>query len=284
MGYGMPVRDVAGSLEIRREQILARLERARPKILVLVAPAGFGKSTVARQYLEGLESTGICDCAGARSDIELARRLVAAMSAASPERRERLVACERLLADGSASVADRIRSVVDAWRDPGSETIVFERAEHLRLSPALHALFAQLLASIPSERSVVICTREPLRTHLTRFAAPHEIVALRAADLAFDAEEVREIFSPDSLDTETVEGVLFASRGWPIAVLLLRRFAAEGRFATLLHRLGDAAFEELHDYLIDEVRVGRRTIFRRRFRVRGNFACDGSGRDGGPWK
>ncbi len=47
--------------------------------------------------------------------------------------------------------------------------------------------------------------------------------------------------------------MLFASRGWPIAVLLLRRFAAEGRFATLLHRLGDAAFEELHDYLIDEV-------------------------------
>ena len=106
---------------------------------------------------------------------------------------------------------------------------------------------------MPPERSVVICTREPLRTHLTRFAAPHEIVALRAADLAFDAAEVREIFSPDALDTETVEGVLFASRGWPIAVLLLRRFVAEGRFATLLHRLGDPAFEELHDYLVDEV-------------------------------
>ena len=47
--------------------------------------------------------------------------------------------------------------------------------------------------------------------------------------------------------------MLFASRGWPIAVLLLRRFVAEGRFATLLHRLGDPAFEELHDYLVDEV-------------------------------
>ncbi len=246
-------RDVAGSLEVRRERILARLERVRPKIVVLVAPAGFGKSTVAGQYLEGQESTGICDCGGVRSDIELGRRLLAALSAASPERRGTLVACEKLLADGRASVTDRIRAVLDAWREPGREKILFENAENLRSSPAVHALFAQVLASMPPERSVVICTREPLRTHLTRFAAPHEIVALRAADLAFDAAEVREIFSPDALDTETVEGVLFASRGWPIAVLLLRRFVAEGRFATLLHRLGDPAFEELHDYLVDEV-------------------------------
>jgi DNA-binding SARP family transcriptional activator len=248
----MRERDVAESLEVRRERILARLERVRPKILVLAAPAGFGKSTVARQYL-GHEPFGICDCGGVRSDIELARRLLVALGAASPQRHALLAAGELLLADGSASVADRIRTALDSWRDPAAGTIVFENAESLRSSPTVHALFAQLLASMPPDRSVVICTREPLRVHLTRFAAPHEIVTLRAADLAFDAAEVREIFAPHCLDPETVEGVLFASRGWPIAVLLLRRFATEGRIATLLTRLGDAAFEELHDYLVDEV-------------------------------
>jgi DNA-binding SARP family transcriptional activator len=249
----MREREIAGSLEVRREKILERLEGVRPKILALVAPAGFGKSVVARQYLEGRDSVGVCDCTGVRSDIELARRVVAAMSAASPERRDPLRACELALADGSASVADRIQSVLNAWRAASSATIVFENAEHVRTAPAIHALFAQLLTSIPPGRSVVICTREPLRAHLTRFAAPHEIVVLRAADLAFDADDVREIFLSDSPDAETIEGVLSASRGWPIAVLLLRRFAAEGRIATLLNRLGDAAFEELHDYLLDEV-------------------------------
>ncbi|HTA39460.1 MAG TPA: BTAD domain-containing putative transcriptional regulator [Candidatus Acidoferrales bacterium] len=244
---------MAASPEVRRKRILARLERVRPKILVLVAPAGFGKSTVARQYLQGREAWGICDCAAVRSDVELGRRLLAALQAAFPKRRDAFVACERLLSDGSASVADRLRSVLEAWRELEAGTILFENAENLRTAPAVHALFAQLLASMPPGRSAVICTREPLRSHLTRFAAPHEIVALRAEELAFDAADVREIFAPDALDSETVEGVLAASRGWPIAVLLLRRFAAEGRIAALLNRLGDSAFEELHDYLVDEV-------------------------------
>ena len=68
----MRERDVAGSLEVRRERILARLERVRPKIVVLVAPAGFGKSTVAGQYLEGQESTGICDCGGSEATLNSA--------------------------------------------------------------------------------------------------------------------------------------------------------------------------------------------------------------------
>ena len=147
-----------------------------------------------RTVPRGPQATGICDCAGCAA-------ISSSGGGSSPRRPplhptvgRRFVACERLLSDGSASVADRMRSVLEAWRELGPEKILFENAENLRSSPSIHALFAQLLASMPPERSVVICTREPLRTHLTRFAAPHEIVALRAADLAFDAAEVREIF------------------------------------------------------------------------------------------
>ena len=43
------------------------------------------------------------------------------------------------------------------------------------------------------------------------------------------------------------------SEGWPVAVFLLRRFASEGRIEPLLERLDDVAFNELHEYLADEV-------------------------------
>ncbi len=43
------------------------------------------------------------------------------------------------------------------------------------------------------------------------------------------------------------------SGGWPIAVLLLARFAHEGRLEPLLDRLDDVAYEELHEYLTDQV-------------------------------
>ena len=43
------------------------------------------------------------------------------------------------------------------------------------------------------------------------------------------------------------------SAGWPIAVLLLARFAHEGRLEPLLDKLDDVAYEELHEYLADQV-------------------------------
>ncbi|MDQ2872588.1 MAG: winged helix-turn-helix domain-containing protein, partial [Candidatus Eremiobacteraeota bacterium] len=102
-------------------------------------------------------------------------------------------------------------------------------------------------------RTVVICSRESLRVHLTRFAPPHEITTFRAADLAFDRQEMQRIFEPFANDEATIERIRQVSQGWPIAVFLLKRFANEGRIENLLEKLDDVAFEELHDYLADQI-------------------------------
>jgi ATP/maltotriose-dependent transcriptional regulator MalT/DNA-binding SARP family transcriptional activator len=239
---------------ILRVDLLARLSRAAPRLLALVAPAGFGKSTLARQYVQSSERFAICDCAGVVDELDLARRLLPALAEESPEREAMLTQREMLLGNADSSPSERVELAMAAWQaDAPAATFVFENAEHIVASAGARDLFARLLATPPGERTIVICSRESMRMHLSRFAAPHEIVTLRAADLSFTPIELNSVFAGLDIPPATIERIATISQGWPIAVLLLARFATEGRLGPLLDDLDDVAFEELHHYLADQV-------------------------------
>lgn len=244
-----------GLHEIRRDSLLDRLERVQPRILALIAPAGFGKSTLARQLVAGRTGTAVCDAAGILDDLDLARRLVPALAAETPSRTQTLTQRELMLGDGGTSVAERVNLALEAWKTPvAGATFVFENAEHIARNPSAREFFARLLTQRPEGRTIVICSRESLRVHLTRFAPPHEILTMRAEDLAFNRTEVASLFrSSNEDDPELLARIMQLSQGWPIAIFLLKRFANEGRIETLLESLDDVAFEELHDYLADQV-------------------------------
>ena len=240
-------------LEIRRDALLDRFERVQPKILALIAPAGFGKSTLARQLITG-RAAAVCDAAAILDDLDLARRLVPALAVESPNRTHTLTQRELMLGDGGTSVAERVNLALEAWKDATSETIfVFENAEHIARNPSARDFFARLLTHRPPGRTIVICSRENLRVHLTRFAPPHEIMTLRAEDLAFNHRELAHLFQNHEGEPGFLSRIMQLSQGWPIAVFLLKRFANEGRITQLLESLDDIAFEELHDYLADQV-------------------------------
>ncbi|MGZ3496765.1 MAG: BTAD domain-containing putative transcriptional regulator [Vulcanimicrobiaceae bacterium] len=233
---------------------MGRLDRVRPRIIALIAPAGFGKSTLARQLTDGLQGAAVCDATGILDDLDLARRLVPALAVENPDRTQALTQRELMLGDGGTTLAERVNLALEAWKLPtDSTTFVFENAEHIANCPSAREFFARLLGLRPEGRTIVICSRESLRVHLTRFAPPHEIMTLRAADLAFDRGEMAQIFEPFSNDETTIERIRQVSQGWPIAVFLLKRFSTEGRIDVLLEKLDDIAFEELHDYLADQI-------------------------------
>lgn len=240
--------------EIRRDALLERLDRVQPRIVALIAPAGFGKSTLARQLIAGREGAVICDAGGIVDDLDLARRLVPALATEVPARTQALTQRELMLGDGGTSVAERVNLALEAWKAPvAGTTLVFENAEYIARNPSAREFFARLLTQRPEGRHIVICSRESLRVHLTRFAAPHEILTLRAEDLAFDRAEVGTLFGGHAYEPAMLARIMQLSQGWPIAVFLLKRFANEGRIETLLESLDDVAFEELHDYLADQV-------------------------------
>jgi DNA-binding SARP family transcriptional activator len=240
--------------DLIRTALVDRVRAARPAILSLVAPAGFGKSTFARQLLDGVPAFAICDCRGVASDGDLARRVVPALADEDPERSASLSQSETMLGDGHASASDRIGVALAAWRvRTHPSAFIFENTEDAIAEPGARDFLAKLLASRPDGRTIVICSRESVRMHLSRFAPPHQILSLRAADLAFTRDEIAAIFAEAGAAPGAVERVAAISGGWPIAVLLLARFAQERRLEALLDKLDDVAYEELHEYLADQV-------------------------------
>ena len=236
--------------ELRRGELLGRLDRVRPRIAAFIAPAGYGKSTLVRQYLG--DGAATCHCAGLRDEADLARRLLAALASADPAREGEMARIQMLLSETTIPAAERFGAVVAAWAAPGVGAMVFENAEGIVASGAAREFFATLLSAMPPDRRAIVCSRENLRLHLTRFAAPHEITVLRASDLAFCADDVATVFAAHDAAPATIDRIVDISQGWPIAVLLIERFAAEGRIG-VLDRLGDVAFDQLHDYLLDQV-------------------------------
>jgi len=239
---------------IRRDELLERLERLQPRIVALIAPAGFGKSTLARQLVESSAAFAVCECAHVEDDLDFARRIVPALADEDPSRGAELSQRELMLGDGAMSPHERVALALKAWQAPAKpSTFVLEDAEHIAASPSAREFLTRLLAGCPDSRRIVICSRESLRVHLSRFAPPHRILTLRGDNLAFTREELERIFDPVVLDTATIDRIHEISQGWPVPVLFLARLAAEGRHEIVLDRLNDVAFEELYEYLADQV-------------------------------
>ena len=208
---------------LRRQVLLERLTRVNPRLVTMIAPAGFGKATLARQYLAERGGGAFIDAEGLASERDLAQRVEAALEGRP-------------------------------WESAQDVCVVFYAAEQIVADPSARALLVRLLLTNPSTRTVVLAARAPMRgLPVSRYARPHELVALRAADLAFDDAEVRALFLGLVEDDATLARIRAASQGWPIAVFLLRRFAEEGRLERLLDRPGDSAFHDLRDYLASEV-------------------------------
>lgn len=217
-------------------------------MVAMTAPAGYGKTVLAMQCLEALGGGVVVDGDRVAGELDLARRI---LDACPPEA---AAAVETMLSDAGAPLADRLSAALDAWRAASARCVVFDRAEHIFKHPGARDFLARVLSSGSAGQTAIICSREPLRSFpVARHALPHELVVFRAAELAFDLDDVRRLYAGVVEDESLLERAYRVSQGWPVAVLLLLRFAEEGRLSELVDDPGNPAFRELHDYLTSEV-------------------------------
>lgn len=244
-----PARDL---VEIRREELLTRLDVARPKVAKFIAPAGFGKSTLARQWAEN-RRVALCDAADVAGLAEFARAVVLALADEAPDRIAFLAQCEMVASFGASLHDDGLPLAIQAWRQEGPETIfIFENAERLLRVEGCVRFLSKLLAALPASRRVIVCSREALPLDAGRYVGPERSLTLRADDLRFTAAEFRRVLASPEIDDETIAQALKVSCGWPIVTALFARFLNAGRLRELLPRLDAVAFEELYEYVVGE--------------------------------
>ena len=231
--------------------LVERVVLAKPRTVVLTAAAGYGKSTFVRAYANGFARLAVCDCDGVRDTEELARRIVDALAGGDAE--AALDVARSRLARGAGARAER-EILAEFWgRDADATLFAFENADALRSVPGAHDPIEALVAAAPPNRTLAFCSRRPLPAAFARAIGTVRVLELDAEDLELGAVEVVALAAQHGVAEATAREIARLSAGWPIVVRLLIDIAAGGRFPELTARLDDVAFEELYDYLADEV-------------------------------
>ena len=244
---------------IQRPHLLARLDDGLRHNLILVsAPAGFGKTTLAAQWLAG-RGQPVAWVSLDEGDNQLPhflRYVCAAVRRAVPE------ACDALHHLLTAATLPDVDYLADLLVEelntlPVASILVLDDYHHIRSSEVHHVL-RHLLHYRPPRLHLVILTRSDPPLFLGRLRMSRQITEIRAADLRFALAETRQMLQKQTdrpLDDQVAETLQTRTEGWVIGLQLAGISLQSQTPTQLLTRFG-GNHRLLAGYLVEEVMAG----------------------------
>ena len=241
---------------LSRPTLEARLDEAFGKRLtLLVAGAGYGKSTLLRQWTEDLAAIWyaamprdrvLSAFASGLAEAYRARLETLELGAAFPSGEQDSAPAETI----AAAIARALESALTH-----DLVLVVDDAHELQSSPHSLRLVESLCRHAPATLHVVLASREPLPLRVERLMGQGAVLELGGTDLAFSVPEVVALTATLGDDGAVAEALHDVTRGWPAAVRLgieaVRRLDAEER-APAIAALGESG-SPLFAYLAQEV-------------------------------
>ena len=218
-----PTESPAQSHIIKRPRLTKLLDDSGARVILLVAPAGYGKTTLARQWLAAYQRP-------------------VAWYRARPHRptwrlwrRASRVEVDTALADGETFTTDRMASLAavqqrpdvlaralsrsrEAW--PRRLVVAIDDYHQISGSAEAEAFVGELVSLLPATFLITTRTRPSWCT--PRQAVYGEAVEVGTAELAMTEEEARQVFEASSrvaLRASAYE----TARGWPVVIGLAAR-------------------------------------------------------------
>lgn len=253
-----------------------------PRLVLVAAPAGFGKTTLMTQWLVAQSSHGLGPVApvavawlsldAADSDVtRFLTHVVAALQNAHPDVADEIGkelgadALTLLEAARGQSAEPALISLVNDLDTLVGATVVALDDYHLIDSSAVHDAVIFLLDHLPAHVTLAITTRADPPLPLARLRGRGELIEVRASDLRFTTDEAEEFLNQVmglDLDQPLVEALEARTEGWA-AGLQLAALSARTR-AGADDRQAVSAFVEAFtgshrfvlDYLVEEVLAG----------------------------
>lgn len=242
---------------VPRPRLVERIEQGLHGGLVLIsAPAGFGKSSLLAQWAAG-RPTSPARLSLDENDNDPARfftYLAAAIQAATGRPSEGL---DKLLAARQALPTQILANALlgDLEQAGGGPVIVLDDL-HVLHEPGIVQGLAYLIERLPSGASMILSTRADPPIPLARLRSLGRLEELRAADLRFNLEESRLLFDQAlglHLNPEQLAALDSRTEGWA-AGLQMAGLSMRGRSdldAFLRDFSGSHRF--ILDYLVEEV-------------------------------
>ncbi len=242
---------------VRRERLLAQLgARGEAPLTLVVAPAGFGKSTLVSQWLSDRAGAGrglawltldehdqdagrfLAYVAGAVSRAAPAALETTAPLLAAPEPPPPYIVLQALLVDLSA-LAEGLTLVLDDY--------------HMVQAEPVHQAVGYLLRHLPPSCRLVLLSRSDPPLPLARLRAEGQLAEVRAAALRFTLEESEALLAGllgGRPDAARVSALHEQTEGWAIALQLAALAQQETPLSE--HARGRAT-RQITEYLADEV-------------------------------
>ena len=232
----------------------------RPRLVLVAAPAGFGKTTLLIQWLSA-GSARVAWLSLDAGDADVRRflsHLVAAVNVADPSLGADATAL--LESDRTSRAEDVLASLVDDLDTLSGPTVLALDDYHVVDATEVHEAVTFLLDNLPPQVTLAITTRADPPLPLARLRARGELLEVRADDLRFTEAEatafLNEVMGLE-LEAHHVAALEHRTEGWATGLQLA---ALSAQRASELDGFVEA-FAGSHrfvlDYLVEEVLEGQ---------------------------
>jgi LuxR family maltose regulon positive regulatory protein len=206
--------------DIRRAGLLARLrDNADVPLVVVHAGAGFGKSTLARQWAEEDPRQHVVVQLTAHDDVPalLALRLLDALTSvgAGGEVHEAVTGTEPVF---SAIV---LPALSRAARSRPSPYVLVVEDIHVLTQPDCHEVLRAVAEGVTPGSQLVLLTRFAPADWLSHARACGRLLEVDAADLAFDRDEALSLVTSLGVQPGDQQAILRRAEGWPVGLYLM---------------------------------------------------------------
>ena len=249
-----------GAHQVPRDRLLSRLDGSPEVRLVLIAaPAGFGKSTLLADWVNRRGIRGAWLALDARDNdiIRFSRYLAASIASLAGGPDDDTFDARSFDArsfDAELALATILHRVGAA----GVGAVLVLDDYHLIEDPAIHRLVTTLVERLPPGARLAIATRADPPLPLARLRARGELLEVRAEDLRFNAVEAAELVRSTGVELPVmeVEELTDRTEGWA-AALRLAAISLRGRpdHADLVRQFG-ASHRYVLDFVVEEVLAG----------------------------
>jgi LuxR family maltose regulon positive regulatory protein len=212
-----------------RERLLAQVPRAPGvRLLLLSAPAGFGKTTLLAMWCHTLAAqrgTAVAWLALEESDNDPARFLAylarALAQALTPERLDGVAPSPIEPIAGTTETV--LIQLVNAIATSSRDLVLVLDDYHLISAPAVHTAVNFLLEHLPNQACLAIGSRSDPPLPLARLRAREQLVELRASDLRFTPDEIQAFLAASNLalTPSDLHAIGAYVEGWPAGVQLV---------------------------------------------------------------
>lgn len=240
---------------IRRRNLLLQLQRlGSRRLTTIIAPAGYGKTSLAAQWYELLRNHGeklvwlpleIDDC----DQVHFLVALLEALQDLQPGETRGLDA-------SSMPVATLLSVLVTRLRRIETPLTLFLDDYHFAQTDETDSLLAKLLAAKDlAHVKFVLISRSVPRFPMSALRLSGELRQIGVTDLSFSGAEAQEFFAgrAEKLTRDQIDDVNKRTEGWAVALQMVRVLVAESNDSVSILESFDGSNAEMARYLSEQV-------------------------------